>query len=1426
MRAALAVVSTAVVAMTACSGQLTVDLNATPCETVSDCTTGECVGGFCVDEIGGGGSNNNGNGTNGGGNNNNDPDPATVETGGSCSENSECISGRCQRFGTDAICTESCTSECPGQLVCFTGICVPQSFCEGADNTGNGPGCDGSPCAECTVNEQCQSRGTGGGFECACQDGFVRKQGLCEADPCSPNPCQNQGSCLTITGVDGAVCSCPADFSGSRCEVVLERCPDSPSDNPCQNGGICTDVNGLQCQCATGFEGDNCETNIDDCDGDPCANGGTCSDLVGGFECTCPTGFTGSRCQFTSGTTCIEEDPCENGGTCVDSPMLGGNTTCDCSAIDFSGDFCTIQIDNCAGVNCQNGSVCVDALRDYTCDNCPFGFAGKDCDTFASCVDDDDCGVSQFCDGGTCAPDICDPSQARSCSGQNVQRCAANGGGLETLFTCSARRSSNDVLAFDSTCVTPPTGDAYCSCEDDWDCPANTVCDVDQCTGTGEPATCSLPAEPFENVLPTQEIEWGSPEGGHNNNALRSAPAGTPFPFFTQVVMSPVVANLDDDNGDGLIDERDFPEIIFLSFCWPPNGRRSFRDFIHDGVLRVIHGGGTNPDTGADLKGEDYLAVCGDTVWREGDDLASLPACECTLGDFVTSNGSVQSNQGLNDSGNPTSPRFDPTMSPAVADLDGDGVPEIIVHNESKQIEVYDNRGTLLATSRSQNNVTNGAITVANIDNDGFAEIVIGRNVNALSVNGDVWAFTDYFRGPNEGRRGGISQGPAACVADLVGDDNLEVIGGSTVYRVPVPSSSDIEQGVDCGTYADGSDDEAYCEEDLIIVWNREEEGFCAVADVWGANLVSPPGPGNPLDGTPEVILIGAGIGDTRVNGSGNTVEDNNGGWLSVFTADGTLITAIDYDTSPYNLGARGGAPNIDDFDGDGFPEVGTAFSAGYGLSDFQAPSVACPQWTTRLASDPAVLAPGSNPARTPGGACTQDSDCTVDGTTCNEGTGQCICLHNSWIRQTEDDSSELTGSSVFDFNGDGAAEVVYNDECEFRVYDGLNGNVLFNEFSESRTRIEYPLVADIDNDGNAEIVFGTSNESGFCSDDEDDRYNAGVEVWGDAGDFWVSARRNWNQHAYHVTNVTENSQVPLYEPKGWRPTEETNGRDYNTYRSNPRNFGVAPDLTVPRVQIVSAGGGCGGGAVGATGTVVSQISNEGDLRVGPGVVVGFEGDFGSGFVTLLNESGTALVTIVENTLEPRDSIFLSVDYDAAWNSQSQLPDVVRVTVDVSYDSIAGAVTFDGGAERECIDFGDPDFNNSNTGSVTGSGPVADLTVQVDVSACDSAPFTPTITARVANQGNAEAGAGAVVRFFAGNPNQGGTPIGEREISAAIPAGAENLTVTFQPMSFEFCTAVKVFAVVDPDNAVNECNDGNNLGAQSGSSFCCPPTGG
>ena len=125
---------------------------------------------------------------------------------------------------------------------------------------------------------------------------------------------------------------------------------------------------------------------------------------------------------------------------------------------------------------------------------------------------------------------------------------------------------------------------------------------------------------------------------------------------------------------------------------------------------------------------------------------------------------------------------------------------------------------------------------------------------------------------------------------------------------------------------------------------------------------------------------------------------------------------------------------------------------------------------------------------------------------------------------------------TAFDFLGDGVAEAMYADELFLFVY-GDAGIVEMQVARSSRTLIEYPVVADVDNDGSAEIVV-------VSGDDWDGVQSAPtVQVIADAEDRWKQARRIWNQHTYHVTNVREDGTIPAFEPPSWLLL--------NTYRTN-----------------------------------------------------------------------------------------------------------------------------------------------------------------------------------------------------------------------------------------------------------------------------------
>jgi len=901
-----------------------------------------------------------------------------------------------------------------------------------------------------------------------------------------------------------------------------------------------------------------------------------------------------------------------------------------------------------------------------------------------------------------------------------------------------------------SECRADASG-AACSCRDDWDCPAHTECLQGSCVGTGRAPTCFLPPLPFASLLP--QAEPGFPWGGtdldgytgssllHANPRSRDA-AGHPFPRHAQVSTVPVVANLDDDNGDGRIDELDLPEIVFTSFC--------DTNYHNHGVLRAVHGGGTRA-------GKELFAVCESKIWHEGDPVVDelgqpLEAanCECARGDL------------------------EPSGALAVGDLDGeDGVPEIVLlaHTATAGLNdvvnhrmmIFRNTGELISDNEIGNLAgANPAVTIANLDGKGFAELAVGSTVFVLGRNvNERLVVKQTLRGA---KARGVSngQGPVSCAADLTGDGKMEIVAGGTMYHVPVfPESCPADP-----TGAD-ADTRAYCEGKLPTLWDTGGEGFCAIADVLGAVPATgmpevAPGLLNPLDGKPEVLIVSNGrlrvydaLGCGGVNGTGCVARVD------------VMLAAQD-----------GGPPNVDDFDGDGFPEVGIAFMTAYVVYDFQAPTTACSAWPTTLDGVPTegepIAVAGNNERTPPSLGCATPADCgDTTQFTCSK-QGQCVCLHSGWSSRTQDASSRVTGSSVFDFNGDGAAEVVYNDECYFRIYDGKEGRVYQRLDSQSPTRIEYPVVADVDSDGNAEIVFSGSNaRSENCVHTDRTTFVNGLQVIGDPGDRWVAARRIWNQHAYHVTNVLESGAIPQHEVASWK---SYGGRAYNTYRSNLPPYGnVAPDLTVEGLQLSSPGVKCGE-ALSRDLRMVARVVNKGDLRVGAGVVVRF-----------LDQTGVELgMQQLGAPLLPGGETFVTLAYRAP--SAEQLPTKIRAVIDPDND------------ERECND-----QNNEREVEVKPAPSAPELRVTV-TSDSDTCP-TRSLKVQVFNDG-AQPVAGVDVGLYAGNPAAGAKLLKTVTVNN-VPGNAGSLPVD---VAVEVGRLdVTVYTVVDPENKVVECNDGNNI---------------
>ncbi|MCA9592977.1 MAG: VCBS repeat-containing protein [Myxococcales bacterium] len=196
------------------------------------------------------------------------------------------------------------------------------------------------------------------------------------------------------------------------------------------------------------------------------------------------------------------------------------------------------------------------------------------------------------------------------------------------------------------------------------------------------------------------------------------------------------------------------------------------------------------------------------------------------------------------------------------------------------------------------------------------------------------------------------------------------------------------------------------------------------------------------------------------------------------------------------------------------------------------------------------------------------------------------------WSAPNHDLSSSVTGSSVFDFEGDGKAEVVYADECFLWVYDGTTGAVRLATNTTSFTATEASLVADVDGDGHSEIVMvsnGADPSAGGWGCDvapwnKDDPANnrpawkppagatayRGITVFGDKENSWVGTRTLWNQHAYSVSNVCDSRDSACVAPNvyGSIPANQQDNWKLpwlNNFRQNVQDKGIfdAPDATV-----------------------------------------------------------------------------------------------------------------------------------------------------------------------------------------------------------------------------------------------------------------------
>ncbi|MEN8248508.1 MAG: hypothetical protein ABFS32_06215, partial [Bacteroidota bacterium] len=133
--------------------------------------------------------------------------------------------------------------------------------------------------------------------------------------------------------------------------------------------------------------------------------------------------------------------------------------------------------------------------------------------------------------------------------------------------------------------------------------------------------------------------------------------------------------------------------------------------------------------------------------------------------------------------------------------------------------------------------------------------------------------------------------------------------------------------------------------------------------------------------------------------------------------------------------------------------------------------------------------------------------------------------------RTLNDFRSGVVSTTVYDFDNDGMAELVYRDTQVLSVIDGATGATTYWSTScQSHTMTEGPIIADMNGDGSTDISVPCFTGPGLFKIDGPLSSQAlgEIRVFYSDEDAWLPTRKVYNQPGYFVVNINDDLTLPF----------------------------------------------------------------------------------------------------------------------------------------------------------------------------------------------------------------------------------------------------------------------------------------------------------